>query len=766
MKPEGEWQLSVLGGARLVGPDGRELRCEGKSRTLLAYLALQGPTPRSRLAGLLWPERTEAAARNNLVQLLRRMGRAFGASLVVGQDLLRLSEGVSVDAQQVLEGRAKGVPGGTLLDGETCGNNVDLTDWLMVQRERLDAARALTLGNAVRRLEEEGAFPQAAVLARRVLDFDRLSEDAHRTVMRTLYLCGERAQALDVYRQLCAALGRDLRAQPMPETQELARLIEQGGKVPDLRARRAASVPLSVLRPPRLTGRGREWETLEEAWRAGQFMIVSGEAGMGKTRLAADFAESKGRVLTLEARPGDRLAPYSTTARSLRRALSLSSAELPLGVRRTLSWLLPELAPEGETPPSRADASLHEALQYAFALSLQGVDAYLFDDMQYADDASIEAGFVLIDAMFPLGQPGGLPHFIAVHRQDELPAYTAQIFTRLVDAGHARRVALSPLPGVAVTALVNSLGVSLSPERVEQLARISGGNALFVLESVKSLLEAGGAPAGRSPVPPRVGEVIALRLARLPKMALQAARAAGVLQQEFGPELVAEVLGAPVLEVVAAWDELEAAQIMRGERFHHDLVQEAVLAHTPATVRRLLHRSAARALARHGLTPARIAQHWLDGGENGEAVPWLLRAGEAAGAALRHTEAAEFFERAAQLLDGAGSNAAFGAWEQGARSRAHTLGRAAHQNAVNALHERARTPQETARAWQAQAELFAGVAEGGRSEDAARRGLAALGDLNEPQLRARLLSVLKGSVESTDRSVRRVTHRNDAGQPD
>ncbi|MDB5045217.1 MAG: hypothetical protein JWQ08_1267 [Deinococcus sp.] len=748
MKPPLEWQLRVLGTPQLVAPDGRKVRCEGKPLTLLTYLALQGPTPRSRLAGMLWPERSEGAARNNLVQLTRRMERAFGRELVVGSDLLSLREGVSVDARRVLDGQTREVPAGTLLDGENFEDNLDLADWLLVQRERLDAARALSLGNSVRQLEEEGAFAEAARLARCALTFDRLSEDAHRTLMRLLYLCGEGPQALEVYGQLRTALQRDLRTEPMPETQELARLIELEGQVPDLRGQPAASVPLSVMRPPRLTGREREWAAMEEGWQGGQFIIVSGEPGMGKSRLAADFAASKGRVLTVEARPGDRLAAYSTTVRSLRQSLALSGAELPVAVRRTLSWLLPDLAPDGESPPAQADESLHDAIRTAFALCLQDVDVCLFDDMQYSDDASIEAGFVMIDAMFPLGQTGGLPHFIAVHRRDELPPYTAQIFTRLEDAGQACRVALEPLPETAVTALVGSLGVPLPPERVTQLTQASGGNPLFVLESVKALLEAGDASAGRTSVPPRVGEVIALRLARLPKLALQTARAAGVLQREFSPELVAEVLGAPLLEVVAAWDELEAAQIMRGERFQHDLVHEAVLAHTPATVRRLLHRSAARVLARYGVAPAYISQHWLDGGESGEAVPWLLRAGEAARAALRHAEAAAFFERGARLLDAAGDRGAFDAWEQSAAACAQTADREAHQNAVNALHERAQAPQEQARAWHRQAEVFVLAAQTARAEHAAQRGLTALGDLHEPHLRSGLHAVLQGSLSA------------------
>ncbi|MFD1734069.1 hypothetical protein ACFSC4_26980 [Deinococcus malanensis] len=113
--------------------------------------------------------------------------------------------------------------------------------------------------------------------------------------------------------------------------------------------------------------------------------------------------------------------PYTTTIRSLRRALSLSGAEVPLDLRRAASFLLPELAPPGEAPATTTDSKLHSALQAVFGMCLTGIEVCVFDDMQFADQASIETGFDFIDSAFPMGQPGGLPHFIAVHRENELP---------------------------------------------------------------------------------------------------------------------------------------------------------------------------------------------------------------------------------------------------------------------------------------------------------------------------------------------------------
>ncbi|WP_157465298.1 ATP-binding protein [Deinococcus apachensis] len=740
MTPPRAWQLSVLGDARLTAPDGRPVRCEGRSLALLTYLALEGPVPRRRLASLLWPDRPEAAGRNNLVQLLRRMSGAHGEDLVLAGEKLALAPDLRTDVQDLLVGTVGDVPEGTLLQGVSFEEAPDLTEWLAVQRERLDQRRAGLLARRSRDLEAAGAYGPAAQAAERALTFDRLSEEAYRRAMRLHYLGGDSRQALVLYERLQDALRAQLRLEPMQETRDLARLIRRGEQLP---ITPSPAAPRPLPEPTVLAGREREWAAMEAAWQAGRFIIVSGEPGMGKSRLAQEFARSKGRVLALEGRPGDHLVPYTATARNLRRALALTHVPLPEWVRRSLSWLLPELAMPGEAPSPGADARLHEAIQHVFLIGLSQVDVCLFDDLQYVDEASIEAGFVLIDAVFPLGRPGGLPHFVAVHRRDELPRFTQEVFGGMVRAGQASSIEVGPLGEEAVKELLAGLQVAIGPERAAELTAATGGNPLFLLESVRAWLDEGPCGEGGPKLPRRVGALIARRLTRLSKMALHVARAGAVLQRDFSPELIAEVLSAPLLDVVAAWEELEAAQVVRGERFLHDLVYEAVLAEMSPTVRRLLQRSAARVLAAQGGSPAAVAQLFLDAGQDSEAAPWLLRAGEAAQAALRLREAASLFDRAARILHAQGEAAgAFGVWVRGAQALAPLGDSEARQHAINTVLERAELPLETAQAWQLQAELFAACNEGARAEVAARRGLAELEGQDAPELHANLLADL------------------------
>ncbi len=124
------------------------------------------------------------------------------------------------------------------------------------------------------------------------MHLDPLSEGAHRRLMRLLYLMGDRPAALRAYHRCRNLLERVLGVAPLPETRDLAQLIDRGAvDAPPAPARR---IPLAVLRPPVLVGRADVWAKMEAAWANGQCILLVGPAGAGKSRLMQDFVMSKG----------------------------------------------------------------------------------------------------------------------------------------------------------------------------------------------------------------------------------------------------------------------------------------------------------------------------------------------------------------------------------------------------------------------------------------------------------------------------------------
>jgi serine/threonine protein kinase len=420
-------------------------------------------------------------------------------------------------------------------------------------------------------------------------------------------------------------------------------------------------MPLSVLRPPVLAGREREWALMEAAWAAGQGIMLCGEPGVGKTRLMQDFLSSKGRPLYFSARPGDRSVPYGTHSRTFRELLEKLAREgvtPPPWVLRELTRLIPEL---GEPPAPMRDEGdrlrFYQAKAELQRLALQrGYNSIGCDDIQYIDDASARAGQylfgqLLVDPHVPL-------HTVHCYRKGELPPEVETLIQQSVAAGQFLLLELRPLDTEGVGGLLSSIGVPELKGLAEQVARYTAGNPLFVLETVKHLLETDGLRHGlpeNLPPPGKVGLIINSRLQRLSTPALQLARVLGVLREDFSLELAAVVLGAGVAELLAQWTELDTAQVVRGAGFSHDLVGETVVATMPPPVRRLLHHKAAEALEARGAPAARVAEHWLQAGEPGRAAPALLRAAEDCRTSLLQ-EAADFYSRAAAAFQSQGDD--------------------------------------------------------------------------------------------------------------
>lgn len=651
-------RLELLGGARLHRPDG-VTRLERKSAALLALLSLDGPTSRARLAGLLWPDSPDSTARNNLRQLLRRMRAALGEGLVEGADALSVPAAVEVDARAAADSRADASgTGGTLLAGLEYDDLPELARWLEARRESLQGARGEAEARELTRLEREGDLPGAVALARRAVEREPLSEEAHRRLMRLLYVVGDRGAALAVFERLRALLKSELGVTPLHETVALAReLAAAAQRAPAPGAGTpAARIPLTVLRPPVLAGREREWAQMEEAYAAGKGVVLGGPPGVGKTRLMQDFLNTHGRPLFFAGRPGDRAVPYGTHARTYRQMLeALGNPPMPEWVRRELARILPQL---GDAPPPLRDET--EKLRFFQAKTelhrmayAAGFDGLGFDDLQYVDAASGEAGNYVLSQV--RGAGADTPIFtVHCYRTGELPPDLEAIVRAAHDAGMLLHLELQPLAVEGVGALLSSLGVPGLEGLAQPLTGYTGGNPFFLLETVKHLVETGmveaasaspALPAHLTP-PGAVRPVIAGRLERLSAPALQLARVLAVLGESFTLELAGEVLDAGPVALAIWWSELEVAQVVRAQAFSHDLLEETVAATTPAPVAAMLHRRAAVALEARGASPALLALHWEEGGEPGRAAPLWRRAADSARDALLHQEAAVFTRKA------------------------------------------------------------------------------------------------------------------------
>jgi DNA-binding SARP family transcriptional activator/tetratricopeptide (TPR) repeat protein len=645
--PDPRFRLRLRGLPEVVGDGGRSGALGAPDALLLAWLALEGATARERLAGLLWPGSSADAARNALRQRLFRLRRMCGGDVVTGATMLALADGVAHDLED----------GATLLGDLAAPECPELDAWLAARRAATRAAARRHSEAQIEKLEAAGDAHGALPLAMALLDEDPLSESAHRRVMRLHYLRGDRAAAMLAFDRCERLLKHEVGTRPSAATLALLQTVESGAAVSPATPAWRAAVPASVLRPPRLIGRDAELSALRRGWRAGSVVLVTGEAGMGKSRLlqalSSGPAGESGGVVIAAGRPGDALVPYGSFSRLLREVAARAPQALDESARQRLVALLPGIAPPPSGPPPARRPALLGAVREFLQRARGAFDGLVFDDVHFADDASIE----LLQSLLA-GPREGDPLRWCLGLRPPLPGSRLRgLVDALAAAAPLTQVPMLPLDVAEVAELVDSLALDgVSGERIAAaLRQRSGGNPLFALETLKlAWTEGAFAEGGELPRPQSLAQLIGQQLARLGASALMLARVAAVAGTDFSLPLAEKVLGSSALHLADAWHELEMQQVMIGTEFAHDLIFEAVLAGVPAVIARHLHGEIAALLEAGAGEPAHVAAHWEAAGRRERALPSLRAAAERAHDALRERERIDFLLRAADIAEATG----------------------------------------------------------------------------------------------------------------
>lgn len=677
-----ELSVRLLGGLQLrIGGVTVDVLRSGRARSLLAFLVLHPGVAHSRqsLAFAFWPDSPEAQARTNLrnvLHLLRRAHPVLDASIEVTARTLQWSPSVAAtvdvdafvvaadaavaadpdDAGELIERcrAAAALYGGELLAGDT-------DEWLLAQREELGARYRDVLGRLATALIDQGSAEAAVGVARDLVRADPLDESAHRLRMEAHQAAGDRAGAVRAYHECVATLDRELGVEPAPPTVALyeSLLAGPGGD----------AVPVQRRSRDRagLVGREHDWRRLVAAWeaagRAGPAaVVVTGEAGVGKTRLVDEFGAWCGRAgaAVAEARSyateGD--LGFAVVASWLRCPdVALGRSRLAPGELAELARLLPEL---GSPPPvdGADEAERRRRLLDAVvaALRASGRPTLLVaDDAQWSDRASQELIHYL------LRQRLGVPVLVVLtaRREDIDAAHPlAALRDALAVLDCMTELALERLDHQATGELGQQLvGAPLDAAAIDALFAESGGNPLFVVESVRAGWNGtSGAPA----LSPKLRAVIDERFRRLSEEAADVVRSAAVVGRPCSARLLGVLSGLDDRLLARGLDELWQRRILDevgtdSYDFSHGKLREAAYdGLTPAT-RRRLHGAVAEALTGMAeqdpeFSTSQVAIHFEAAHRFEEAVAWYQRAALEAQRASAYVEAVSLLDRALALV--------------------------------------------------------------------------------------------------------------------
>ncbi|WP_457011292.1 BTAD domain-containing putative transcriptional regulator [Geodermatophilus sp. SYSU D00965] len=493
-------------------------------------------------------------------------------------------------------------------------------------------------------------------------------------LVTALYAADRQADALDALRRCTELLRDELGIDPGPELRDLERaVLRHDPRLTDRVPRPVLSVvpppaPMPTTAPGSETLVGRRSElahlrTVAEQAAAGRpaIVVLGGEAGIGKTRLAEAAADT------------GRAAGWSV---AWSRCADDAGAPALWPWTQVLEQLGQEqLGPLPDDPAADADAARFGLFQdlrarLAAAAAPRPVLVVL-DDLQGADTTSVQL-LGLLARHLPR-----VPLVLVVTVRtvgEDLPEAVADCLARLNRERAATHIRLAGLTTEDVgTLMAGQLGAVGGRSLAETVHDRTAGNPYFVVELARWMVSTHDLRLDRVPVPPSVGEVLRDRLDRLPEDAREVLELAAVAGREVGLDLL-EAAGTPAEEALAALDSAMAfGLVVEGGqpwswRFTHALVQEVLYEDLPRLRRARLHARVAGALERRlpggradDALVERLAHHYVEAvpvAGPGPALRYSTTAAQAARARLAHGEAAGHVRRALTLLDAAEPGAA------------------------------------------------------------------------------------------------------------
>lgn len=506
-----------------------------------------------------------------------------------------------------------------------------------------------------------------------------LRERFREQLMLALYRSGRQADALSAYQDAYQVLAGELGVVPGPGLRSMEAAILHQDPAIGYVSPEPEMGPVARGRLP-FVGRKRARQVLDTAWRRArngerQLVVVEGDSGIGKTRLATEMAaaaESEGGKILLGRAVGDALVPFFPFVE----ALSPYAARLDPNQLRSiagpgapyLAYLLPGLpASERHGRRGEAEASSHRYLMFEAVVAVLSAIAapagamLILDDLHQADPSTMQ-----------------LLEHVARHQSRArlliigtvtTPSPVAGVLSDLAAGDLSDRITLDGLSSgevsellVAVTGRNGATPMGLA----RAITDLTAGVPLFVVEMGKGLAELSTrqaeALAADLPIPDRIQAILERRLSRVAPFVTNLLATASVIGASFDAGVLAALCRQPESAVAGQLEAAVAAGLVHQDaaagqyRFAHQLIRRALLERVGAPSRARLQGELANILigphAPAGTSLALVAHHFAQAARfhAHQAVTYAMQAGDHAMSLLAFEDAAALYRSAVASL--------------------------------------------------------------------------------------------------------------------
>lgn len=536
-------------------------------------------------------------------------------------------------------------------------------DWTIAERERLHDLHLISLTELAEAYAQSGAYRRAINVCRQILSIEPCREAVFVRLMLYYYYAGEKGKALQVFQQCQQVLRQELGVEADQTSMGIAERIEAGNLwsqsdlphyPPPSFEGRIFEVPYSLGETP-FIGREREYAWLIQQWSqpAARTILLEGEAGIGKTRLADEFcgyAELNGkhvfkiRGLSLENQPYAAWVKFLDDEPNWLKmdSLSITSREVLQTAMLYREVEFSEHEP-GNLIPTAPRYQLRAALLELLQKMLVDGSLLYVDDAQYLDTESLSLLAELLSKITTL----------LVCRSEDTPA--GHPLRRLLEGSilPAPSLILRPIQLEAVQELLFKLGSAEIPELAEKLFEATEGNPLFLIATLQHLFEEGilyvnirgeweSSGDFSRMLSPSIEQIIARRLRQVRNPERRLLDVIAVAGGEIDYELLRAVLEVEESSLLQNADTLIDLGLLMEPRMPasaelalpHACYGEVLYQSLPAARRRIYHHRLANGLIQTGkasdFQAVLLAHHLFHGGEYAQAVQYLQRAGDLA----------------------------------------------------------------------------------------------------------------------------------------